>query len=72
MASLQRTLEYEPPRVFSALPSDQEIEQIVTVSEENLRDDGSRRERIKAAAARRWEEAAALPKRILDMCGPAH
>jgi hypothetical protein len=67
MASLQRTLEYQSPRTFEALPSAQAIEEIVTLSEHYLRDDGGLRDRLQSVAERRCREAATLPGRIMEI-----
>ena len=57
MTSLQKVLEYDDIREFSAFPNEEEIEEICVRSEELLNRGERFRERIKAVAKRRCEEA---------------
>lgn len=66
LASLQRTLEYDLQTQFSAMPTDHEIEGIVALSDQYLREGVPLREKIKAIVAKRCDEAMQLPQRMLD------
>ncbi len=66
MISLQKTLEYKPQKQFSGMPTEPEIDEIVTLSNQYLKEGVLLRHKIKAVVAQRCEEARQLPQRILD------
>jgi len=67
MGSLMRVLEYEVQHQFSALPSDAEIEEIVSRARKYLAEGESLRAKIRAVAKARCDEAMRLPA-ILEKC----
>ncbi len=66
MESLKKTLGYDLQEQFSGMPTDQEIDEIVTLSDQYLKEGAPLRHKIKAVVAKRCEEASQLPQRILD------
>jgi hypothetical protein len=66
MSSLQRTLEYDIRKLFPAMPADLDVDEIVSLSRQYIEEGEPLRDRIKAVAGRRSEEAERLPQRILD------
>ena len=65
MGSLPRVLNYENQREFSALPEEDEIEQIVALAQEYLQKGEELRERIRRIAETRSEQANTLPSFLL-------
>jgi polysaccharide pyruvyl transferase WcaK-like protein len=66
MSSLQRVLEYTDIREFSAFPDDNEIEEIGRRSADLLNRGEGLREKLRAVAKRRCEEALQITKFIKD------
>jgi hypothetical protein len=66
MASLQKTLEYDLQKQVSGMPTDQEIHEVVTLSDQYLKEGTRLREKIKTIVAKRCEEATRLPQRVLE------
>lgn len=66
MRSLQKILEYEHIREFPVFPSSMEINEISDLAKEYLGRGESFREKIKAIAGRRYEEAIRLPEIIFE------
>ena len=66
MSSLQRVLEYEEIRDFSAFPNDDEIKAICARSGELLKRGEQLREKVKSVAKRRCEEARQITNFIKD------
>jgi hypothetical protein len=64
MASLMQTLEVDDPGPFSAFPSDEDLDGILDLARNCLREGNSRRERIKKVVAQRCAEATRLPEMI--------
>ncbi len=66
MASLQRTLEYDTQKQFSAMPVKRDIDEIAAMSEQYIGEGSPLREKIKVVVAKRCTEAGQLPQRVLD------
>lgn len=66
MASLQRTLEYDTQKQFSAMPVKRDIDEIAAMSEQYIGGGSPLREKLKVVVAKRCTEAGQLPQRVLD------
>jgi hypothetical protein len=66
MASLQKTLEYDIEKQFSAMPEDRDVDEIAAMSERYVGEGRALREKIKTVVAERCTEAGRLPQRVLD------
>jgi hypothetical protein len=71
MASLQRLLEYENPRMFDAFPQSAAIGEIVDLSASYLAEGDLLRRRVEGAARRRAADTARLPQLLAARTSPS-